>query len=39
VVFYIIGPRTPYQGIPDTARIDADWQRLNAHIENEGEVS
>ncbi|WP_341484549.1 hypothetical protein, partial [Citrobacter freundii] len=28
-----------YQGIPDTARIDADWQRLNAHIENEGEVS
>ncbi|MGP8592071.1 hypothetical protein ACT2EB_18245 [Salmonella enterica subsp. enterica serovar Typhimurium] len=28
-----------YQGIPDTERIRADWQRLNAHIENEGEVS
>ncbi|EAV4528678.1 hypothetical protein CSM15_003342 [Salmonella enterica subsp. diarizonae] len=28
-----------YQGIPDTERIDTDWQRLNACIENEGEVS
>ena len=28
-----------YQGIPDTERIDADWQRLNAYIDNEGEVS
>lgn len=28
-----------YQGIPDTKRIEADWQRLNAYIENEGEVS
>ena len=27
-----------YQGIPDTERIDADWQRLNACIENEGKV-
>ncbi|VGQ09514.1 hypothetical protein SB5439_04732 [Klebsiella variicola] len=28
-----------YQGIPDTERIDTDWQRLNTYIENEGEVS
>lgn len=27
-----------YLGIPDTERIDADWQRLNAYIENEGQV-
>jgi len=28
-----------YHGIPDTKRIEADWLRLNAYIENEGEVS
>ncbi|MEP8981170.1 hypothetical protein ABKW25_20900 (plasmid) [Enterobacter hormaechei] len=28
-----------YQGIPDSERINADWQRLNAYILNEGEVS
>ncbi|WP_193749769.1 hypothetical protein [Enterobacter cancerogenus] len=27
-----------YLGIPDMDRIDADWQRLNAYIENEGKV-